>query len=80
MPHDEVQFIVAGRAEITYHLPPLMVESGKVVAEPGCVYFLPQGARITWNVLSDEPFPHLCVCWPNPGYPIPVAPSVATEA
>ncbi len=77
MPHDEVQVVVSGRAEIEYHLPPLMLESGKVIAEPGSVYLLPQGARIVWRVLSDEPFRHLCICYPNPGYPIPVAKSVA---
>lgn len=79
MPHDEVQYVISGRAEITFHLPPLMQESGKVVAEPGCVYLLPQGARIVWNVLSDEPFRHLCICYPNPGYPIPVAASAADQ-
>ncbi|MEL7030214.1 MAG: hypothetical protein AAGL49_13650, partial [Pseudomonadota bacterium] len=46
MPHDEVQYVVSGRAEITYFLPPLMQESGKAIAEPGSVYILPQGARI----------------------------------
>lgn len=76
MPHDEVQYVVSGTAEITFHLPPLMLESGKVIAKPGSVYLLPQGARIVWTVLSDEPFRHLCICWPNPSYPIPVADSV----
>lgn len=77
MPHDEVQYVVSGTAEITYHLPPLMLETGKVIAKPGSVYLLPQGARIVWKVLSDEPFRHLCICWPNPSYPIPVGASVA---
>jgi quercetin dioxygenase-like cupin family protein len=80
MPHDEVQYVVSGRAEIEYHLPPLMLESGKVIAEPGSVYLLPQGARIVWRVLSDEPFRHLCICYPNPGYPIAKAASIAGKA
>lgn len=74
--HDEVQYVVSGRAEITFHLPPLMQEHGKVVAGPGSIYLLPRGARIVWRVLGDEPFRHLCICIPNPGYPIPVAESV----
>lgn len=74
--HDEVQVVVSGRAEIEYHLPPLMLETGKVVAEPGAVYLLPRGCRVVWRVLSDEPFRHLCITYPNPGYPIPVAASV----
>lgn len=74
--HDEVQYVTSGRAEITYHLPPLMQETGTVVAGPGSIYLLPRGARIRWRVLGSEPFRHLCVCIPNPGYPIPVAASV----
>ena len=73
--HDEVQYVVSGEAEITYHLPPLMQETGKVVAKAGSVYLMPRGCRVVWRVLSDEPFRHLCVCFPNPGYPIPVAAS-----
>ena len=77
--HDEVQYITGGRAEITFYLPPLMLEHGKVIAEAGSVYLLPKGARITWRVLSDEPFRHLCITYPNPSYPIPVAQSVAAS-
>ena len=73
--HDEVQYVVSGEAEITYHLPPLMQDSGKVVAKAGSVYLMPRGCRVVWRVLSDAPFRHLCVCFPNPGYPIPVAAS-----
>jgi quercetin dioxygenase-like cupin family protein len=79
MPHDEVQYVVSGRAEIEYHLPPLMLETGKAIAEPGSIYLLPQGARIVWRVLSDEPFRHLCICYPNPGYPIARAASIADK-
>ncbi len=74
--HDEVQYVVSGRAEIEYHNPPLMQESGKVIAEPGSIYLMPRGCRVVWRVLSDEPFRHLCICTPNPSYPIPPADSV----
>jgi mannose-6-phosphate isomerase-like protein (cupin superfamily) len=74
--HDEVQYVTSGRAEITFHLPPLMQESGKAIAGPGSIYLLPRGSRIVWRVLGDEPFRHLCICIPNPGYPIPVADSM----
>ena len=73
--HDEIQYVTSGRAEIEFHLPPLMAETGKVIAEPGCIYLLPRGARIVWRVLGNEPFRHLCICVPNPGYPIPIAAS-----
>lgn len=74
--HDEVQYVTSGRAEITFHLPPLMQESGTVIAEPGSIYLLPRGCRVRWRVLGNEPFRHLCICIPNPGYPIPYAASV----
>ena len=75
--HDEVQVVISGRAELEYHLPPLMLETGKVEAGPGAVYYLPRGCRVVWRVLSDEPLRHLCITYPNPAYPIPVAASVA---
>ena len=74
--HDEVHYVTSGRAEITYHLAPMMKETGTVVASAGSVYLLPRGARIVWRVLGNEPFRHLCLCIPNPGYPIETAASV----
>lgn len=78
--HDEIQYVTSGRAQITYWLPPLMQETGEVVAEPGCIYLLPRGCRVVWRVLGDEPFRHLCICVPNPGYPIPAARSMQARA
>ena len=76
MPHDEVHVVTKGTAEITYHLPPLMRETGTVTAKPGSVCFLPRASRIVWRVTSDEPFRHLCICFPDPDYPTPLAASV----
>ena len=73
--HDELQYVTSGRCEIEYFLPPMFAETGKVVAEPGSIYLMPRGARVIWTVLGDEPFRHLCICVPNPGYPLPVAAS-----
>lgn len=78
--HDEVQVVVSGRCEIEYWLPPLMLEHGKAIAEPGSIYYLPRGCRVLWRVLSDEPFRHLCITYPNPGYPITVARSAQAAA
>jgi ethanolamine utilization protein EutQ (cupin superfamily) len=80
LPHDEVQYVISGTAEISYFLPPLMLESGVVNVEPGSIVYLPNAARVIWKVTSDEPLRHLCICWPNPGYPIPVADSVKDES
>lgn len=76
--HDELQYVTSGRAEIEYWLPPLMQEHGKVVAEPGCIYLMPRGCRVVWRVLGDKPFRHLCICFPNPCYPIATARSAQT--
>lgn len=75
--HDEVHLVVSGECEIEYHLPPLMIESGTVRVKAGDVYYMPRGCRVVWRVLSDEPFRHHCVCFPNPGYPIPLVKSAS---
>lgn len=77
--HDEVHYVLMGECELEYHLPPLMIESGKVILKTGSTYYLPRGCRAVWRVLSDEPFRHLCVCYSNPGYPVPVARSKQRE-
>jgi hypothetical protein len=76
--HDEAHYVISGECEIEYHLPPLMIETGKVIAKAGDSYYMPRGCRVVWRVLSDEPFRHFCFCFPNPGYPIPVARSQAS--
>ena len=68
--HDEVQYVVSGRAEIQYHLPPLMIDSGVVIAEPGCVYYLPRGCRVVWRVPSGGGPRHLWVNHPQPRDPL----------
>lgn len=78
--HDEVHYVLGGECEIEYSLPPLMLETGKIIVKEGSSYYMPRGCRIVWRVLSDAPFRHLCYCFPNPGYPIPVARSKLAEA
>ena len=76
MSHDEVHYVTSGSAEIIAYAPPLHKEETRVIARPGSVYLLPRGLRITWRVLGDEPFRHLCICFPDPDYPTPMARSV----
>lgn len=70
--HDELQYVTSGSAEITYHLAPTFHETGTVVAKPGSIYLMPRGCRVVWRILGDEPFRHLCICVPNPGYGLPI--------
>jgi mannose-6-phosphate isomerase-like protein (cupin superfamily) len=65
---DSVHFVVSGRAEIRYRNPPGWDEEHTIVAEPGDVYFTPRGSWCNWRILSDEPFRHIVIDIPNPGY------------
>ena len=77
MSHDEVHYVTSGEAEIVAFAPPLHKEETRVIARAGSVYLLPRGLRVTWRVLGEAPFRHLCICFPDPGYPTPLARSVA---
>lgn len=77
--HDEAHYVVQGECEMEVHMPPLMLESKKLIVRAGSTYFLPRGCRVVWRVLSEQPFRHLCFCFPNPSYPIPVARSKQAE-
>ena len=67
--HDEVHYVTKGKAKIICYLPPLMKEKKEATAVEGSVYFLPRGCRVIWEILGKKPFRHLCICFPNPGYP-----------
>lgn len=63
--YDEVQYILAGRAELTYTLPTnrFTVEKTMIV-EPGDVYVIPKGADIYFKVDPSGPLKKLCVVMP----------------
>ena len=67
--HDEVQYIVKGKAEITYSLPPLHTKWYKTVAEEGSIYLIPRGARLKFKVIGKDPYRHLFVVMPGGFYP-----------
>lgn len=74
--HDELQYAISGAIDIEVFLPPLFAESVKKRLDAGCVYLLPAGARMHVSVVGDEPYRHICICVPNPGYPFPEAESM----
>ena len=64
--YDEVQLVLEGKAKITYTL----AADGnqkvfKAVAEKDDTYLLPSGARVTFKVISKEPFRHYFVIMPR---------------
>lgn len=65
---DAFHIVVSGRAEITYWNPPDWPEPRTVTAEPGMIYLTPRGSHVKWRILSDEPFRHIVLDIPNPGY------------
>lgn len=67
--HDEVHYILKGKGEITYSLPPLHRRWYQTTAEAGCVYLIPRGARLRIKVIGDEPYRHLFVVMPGGFYP-----------
>lgn len=75
-PHDELQYCLSGKAEIEFWMPPLYQEKETAVLEAGSVYLLPQGGRMRIRVIGDEPFRHICICVPNPGYPVETAAAI----
>lgn len=65
--HNEVQYIVEGKAELTYSLPitRFSVEK-KLVVQKGDAYVIPCGADIKFAVDPSGPLQKLCVAMPGP--------------
>lgn len=74
--HDEMQYCISGQAEIEFFHPPLYSDSVKAQLGPGSMYLLPQGGRMQIKVIGDEPYRHICFCYPGPRYPFPPAASI----
>jgi ethanolamine utilization protein EutQ (cupin superfamily) len=67
---DQIDVVLQGRAEITYWEPPDQSEPTTVLAEAPCIYLIPRGTRIVWRVLGDDPFRHISIDFPNPGFTV----------
>lgn len=63
---DEVQYILEGKAEVTYTLAAtrFTVEK-KMTVEKGDVYVIPKGTDIYWKVDPSGPLVKLCVIMPG---------------
>lgn len=63
--HDEVHVATSGEVEASYTLGP---NHRKVVTKTfraGDAYVIPDGARVAFKVVSDEPYRHVCVIMPR---------------
>ena len=65
---DEIHIAFQGSAEITIWEPPDLENKITAIAEAPCIYLIPIGSRIKWKILSDEPFRHIAIDIPNPGF------------
>ena len=63
--YNEVHLILEGKAEISYTLAANPDKIFKAVAEKGDTYLIPCGARVTWKVVSKEPFRHYFIIAPR---------------
>jgi mannose-6-phosphate isomerase-like protein (cupin superfamily) len=66
-PEPEVQYILKGRAEMTYSLGATShTETKTVTVQEGDCYIIPAGARCRWKVTPESPLRKFCVLMPFP--------------
>lgn len=63
--HDEVHVIMGGEAEVTYTLAPNHRKQVTRTYRRGDAYVIPNGARVRFQVTSEEPYLHVCVIMPR---------------
>lgn len=62
--HAEVHYIVSGKAEVTFSLPPLHQREKTVTINAGDAYLVHRGERVTFKVDPAGPYRHLCILMP----------------
>lgn len=67
--HTEIHYVIKGKAEVKYSMPPLHLKEESTTVEKGDIYMIYSGEQITWKVISDEPYRHLCIIMP--AIPVP---------
>ena len=66
-PEPEIQYIVKGKAEMTYSLGATShTETKTVTVQEGDCYILPAAARCHWKVAPESPLRKFCVIMPFP--------------
>ena len=62
--HEEVHYIVKGKAEMTFSEPPLHKNKTTAAIEAGDIYLIRRGEYVTWKIEAKEPLRHLCIVMP----------------
>jgi hypothetical protein len=63
-PHAEFQYVLKGKAELVYILPPWYDEEKTLSMETGEACLIPNGADVTFKIAPGEPLRKLCVVMP----------------
>ena len=67
--HEEVHYIIKGKAEMTFSEPPLHQNRQTITVEAGDIYLIRRGEYVTWKIGPKEPYRHLCIIMPAPYNP-----------
>jgi len=62
--HAECHYALEGKVKITYSVPPLHQKTFEVVVEAGDAILYERGDQVTWEVLGNEPYRHICFIMP----------------
>lgn len=73
---DQIDYVVSGKAEITFHQPPGLEVQKTVLVEAPSIYLIPRGTPLVWKIIGDEVFRHFSFDVPNPLFPTETARSV----
>jgi len=77
--HAEFHYVLKGKAELCYSLPPWHDEQKTLSVEAGDAYLIPNGTDVTFKVASGEPYRHIAIAMPFPTLYSEVAPKNRIE-
>ena len=63
--HDEVHVIRGGVADVTYTVGPNHRRQVTKRFQDGDTYLIPSGTRARFEIVSDEPYLHVCIIMPR---------------
>ena len=73
---DQIDYVVSGKAEITFYQPPSLEVKQTVLVEAPSIYLIPRGTVLTWKVIGEDVYRHFSFDIPNPLFPTDLAKSV----
>ena len=62
--HAEIHYVLKGKTEISYMLPPWYDERKTITVIPGDAYLVPKGTDVTFKVAHGKPHRHIAIAMP----------------